>query len=540
MKPKKAQTDYMRLFVTATRLLISCSSRPRSIRAAALIASLVVFVFAFGAGAGAVLPPKFGGVLHVPVPDRMSRLDPALAAHKHEFMVIGAIYETLIEPGPGGTLRPVLLDGMPLTSDDNLKYYFKLREGIKFHDDSPLDAADVLHSFKQLVNNKHSPYSWIFSDVVGADQYRSGASRTIDGFIIKDPLRFEIELKREQPDLLNFLSFPAAAIIPTTDRMFEPPIGTGPFKYLDKTPHGDIILEAFKDHHRGRPYLDRLEFKLIRGERDRLISFKRGELEVCDVPAGGLTKEEQNMFQPPVISPVKWIYLLDVNPSYSALSTPEYRVSVSNAIDRKGIVKGILNGKAIVTEGLEGEGDDEGLRLEAQKQVYVPVDGKQAAPGEEPEMKEVTISFPLWYIEYMPEYEQIADKIKYDLGELGMQVAPEERTMPGLLQYPADDAPAFIMRSVPLLEDVPASVSELLYNSEYRSRNTAMSLRTAISANGEAAGAPAAAAVMLFAKRPSYVYQPHIYGIQSGIGGVPSFENAFIRKKYTDAEQLDN
>ncbi len=514
-----------------------------NIFSAAANATFVFMLIAFltaCAPASAMLPPKFGGTLKVPVPDRMSRLNPVLGVNKHEFMMLGCIYETLIAPGPGGTLRPVLLDTMPIASDDNMKYYFKLRSGIKFHDGSPLDVADVLHSFKQLVNNKHSAYSWIFSNVVGADDYRTGKSRTISGFIIKDSLRFEIVMKREQPDFIKYLSFPATAIIPTTDRLFEPPIGTGPFKYVDKTPQGDIILEAFKDHHEGRPYLDRIIFKLIRGERDRLIAFKRGELDVCDVPIGGLSKQEQSMFRTPVISPVKWAYMLDVNPTYTALSSPAFRISISNAIDRKGIVKGILDGKAVVTNGLEGPGDDEGVRLEASKQVFVPDEENAATADGEPAMKEVTVSFPLWYTEYIPEIKDVAEKIKSDLGKLGMRIVPENRTIPGLFQYPTDAAPAFILRSIPLLENVAESVSEPLYNKKYRSRNSAMSLRTSINTYGETADTPGAAVIMLFAKRPAYVYQPFIFGIQSGIGGAPSFENTYIRKRYTETEQLDN
>ena len=487
------------------------------------IALAAAAFFSLSRPARAYLPPHFGGALRVGIPGRVESFDPSLATENHEFAVVSCMFETLLAQGSGGTLVPVLLDELPATSEDGLKYYFKLKENVKFHDGTPLDSADVLHSFKVLAKKIRSPYAWILSDISGAETFRVGRSRTIDGFKITDHLRFEITLNGRNPDFLKYLSFPAASIIPTADRNFEPPVGTGPFIFFQKEPRGHITLRAHQEYRLGRPFVDSVEFTVIPDSRDRFMAFEAGDIHITRLPFAGLDIEDEKSFPGPATSIMKRLYFLDVNPAYPALRTPEARAAVSSAVDRSAIVRGYLNNTASVENNVD---------------PGAPVAAAPSGAG--------GASMELWYSNRYPVIERIAEKIAYDLGEYGIEVQPRPRTERGLSQYPLDTAPAIILRSLPLLFSLDETVGMVLFSDEYQTSHSAAALRLGLIGDGasETAALPHAAdvalAINLFSKRSSYLHSESVHGLEAGFYGQPRLGNVFIRGELSEVEMLDN
>ncbi|MFC1474703.1 ABC transporter substrate-binding protein [bacterium] len=480
--------------------------------------ALMAFAVVLGCAGAAhgYLPPKFGGTLKVAVPARISKIDPTMAVEDHVFMVAGCIFETLLTQGAGDSLVPVLLEGLPVASDDRLTYYFKLRVGVMFHDGTPLDSADVVHSFKKLISNRRSPYSWIFKDVAGLEEFRTGSSRSVEGIKISDPHRFEITLSKENRNFLKYLTFPAASIIPTADRDYEPPIGTGPFIFVNRNARGDIILSANSNYREGRPYLDSIEFRLIRNDRERTTEFIRGEIDVIDYPPGGMDIEVENLFDPPLVSPMKRMYFLELNPAFRSLGDPVSRATVSEIIDRTAIVRNILNGHGSVETNITS------------KEKKPPI--SNSISGE---------VLPLWFPDHMTELSKIAEKISYDLKTKGYNVLLRETSPRGILQYPADDAPAMILRSLPVLFACRESLEEPLYNREYKTRQTAAVIR--LGEPDEMEITPTRdTVIMLFSRRDAYMRQKKVHGLAPGPHGELEFENTFIRDYLSETEQLEN
>jgi ABC-type transport system substrate-binding protein len=475
-------------------------------RALIVCALMVACMLVRAAPARAYLPPKFGGTLNVAVPERAAKLDPTLLTQDFEIMIAGCIFNTLVAPGQSGGYTPVLLSELPEKSDDGLTYYFKLREDVKFHDGSILNSAAVLYTFKRLVKNRRSPYSWLLRDVEGAVEYQKDKLPTIIGFKITDPLRFEIRLKQAQPDFIKYLCFPALSILPMADRNFRPPVGTGPFKYEDSTSDG-ITLTANPDYFLGRPYVESVVFRPISDERNRMTEFKRGAVDVAEAPEGGLSRSENEMFGPAQQSLMKRFYFIDVNTNYAALYMPAQRMALSREIDRDGIVRVILSGYGTPMNNVPGFGDPRALR-------------KSAAAGPE---------LTIWYPRRMAALKLVANKLQQDFARAGVTAKPAGRTDSYMQDYASDNAPAFILRSLPELMGLQESVEKPLFAAGQSALTVAMARRIG-NYRDESAKPPFGASIWLFSIKPSYIYQKRVLGISQGPFGAPSLYSVFIRE----------
>jgi peptide/nickel transport system substrate-binding protein len=89
-----------------------------------------------------------GGVLRVTF-SWPTFIDPAVGSDFSSSTSLANIYDTLIFPNAKGGVDPWLAESWEI-SDDGLTYTFKLREGVKFHDGSELQASDVVYSFNRL------------------------------------------------------------------------------------------------------------------------------------------------------------------------------------------------------------------------------------------------------------------------------------------------------------------------------------------------------------------------------------------------------
>src|SRR5580693_3564791 len=122
-----------------------------------------VGAIAFGAAALAAAPGdeeagKRGGTLTYVIP---ADAPPSFDGHREgTFAMLHAtapFYSVLIRinpENPSSTTDFVcdLCTAMPQPTDDGKTYTFKIREGVKFHDGSPLTAADVAKSWEMIIH----------------------------------------------------------------------------------------------------------------------------------------------------------------------------------------------------------------------------------------------------------------------------------------------------------------------------------------------------------------------------------------------------
>jgi peptide/nickel transport system substrate-binding protein len=202
--------------------------------------------------------PKRGGILTFMIP---ADSPPSFDAHRETTFatVHGAapFYSVLIRINPDNPSSTTdfvcdLCTEMPKPTDGGKTYTFKIRPGVKFHDGTPLTAADVAASWEEIV---HPP-----EGIVSA---RESFYMMVDKVEAPDPATVVFRLKFATGAFLPALADPYTwiykkEIIDKDPRWYEKNImGSGPFKFAGYEAGQSIKGVRNPDYyHPGQPYLD--------------------------------------------------------------------------------------------------------------------------------------------------------------------------------------------------------------------------------------------------------------------------------------------
>ncbi|MBM3524187.1 MAG: ABC transporter substrate-binding protein [Alphaproteobacteria bacterium] len=177
-------------------------------------------------------------------------------------------------------------------SPDGLKYVFKLRAGVTWHDGKPFTSADAAFSILRLKAG-HPRGRATFANVDKAET--------------PDPLTLELTLSKPAPFLIVALGPSESPIVPK--HLFEgvdiatppgPPllIGTGPFILKEWTRGSHAVLERNPNYwDKPKPYLDRVVIRFMPDAAARAAAFEAGDVDLgssAPVPLADLPRFERD------------------------------------------------------------------------------------------------------------------------------------------------------------------------------------------------------------------------------------------------------
>jgi peptide/nickel transport system substrate-binding protein len=202
--------------------------------------------------------PKRGGTLIYMIP---ADAPPSFDGHRETtFATVHAaapFYSVLIRVNPDNPSSTTdfacdLCTAMPTPTDDGKTYTFKIREGVKFHDGTPLTSADVAATWEAIV---HPP-----EGIVSA---RDSHYVMVDKVEAPDPTTVVFRLKFATAAFLPALADPfnwiyEKAILDKNPRWYEKNImGSGPFRFAGYETGQSVKGVRNPDYYRpGQPYLD--------------------------------------------------------------------------------------------------------------------------------------------------------------------------------------------------------------------------------------------------------------------------------------------
>jgi peptide/nickel transport system substrate-binding protein len=282
------------------------------------------------------------GKLVVAMPSETDTLDPAKTANRYAHTLNCNMFESLYVRDSKAELVPALAEASEV-SKDGLTYTFKLRKGVKFHDGSPFTAEDVKFSLERILDTKGLMTTYL---------------RSIDKVEIVNDYEVIVRMKKPDGAFLKKLAF-AGWIIPKNtfmkvgDEAFaKKPIGTGPFKFVRRSINEYIELEANEDHWRWVPKIKSLTYRVIPEDAVRLASLQTGDVDlVTEMPPPLLDKINSIRGTKAISHPSGAIYWVVINVKDSPKESPwlnmKVRKALNHAVDKQGIIKGILNNQAI-------------------------------------------------------------------------------------------------------------------------------------------------------------------------------------------------
>ncbi|HZP77188.1 MAG TPA: ABC transporter substrate-binding protein [Pseudolabrys sp.] len=333
-----------------------------------------VLLAAIGSAQGA--GPKSGGILrfyHRETP-------PSLSIHEEATFSVNApamgIFNNLVlydQHKPQNSMDTIVpeLATKWAWDKDGTALTFTLREGVKWHDGKPFSSKDVKCTFDLLMGKAQDK----FRKNPRKDWYANVSDVTTNG-----DYEVTVHLKRPQPSILAMLASGYSPMYPchvSPAQMRTHPIGTGPYKFVEMKQNESIKLVKNPDYwKKGLPYLDGIEYTIIRDRATAKLAFVAGKIDVTfptEMTAANIKDiKDQDPTAVCEIAPINVNTNLIINRDAPPFNNLELRKAMALALDRKAFIDIIL----------QGHGDAGGTLLPPPEGVWgLPPDMLKTIPG---------------------------------------------------------------------------------------------------------------------------------------------------------------
>ena len=220
-------------------------------------------------------------------------------------------------------------------NEDGTELTFTLRQGVKWHDGMPFTARDVLCTVDLQLDKA--------KDKVRFNPRKSNF-KNLESVTADNDYQVTFHLKRPQPAFPMLLANGFAEITPchqTPDQMRQHPIGTGPFKFVEFKPNEHIKVARNPDYWKpDRPYLDGIEFTVIRDPATTVLAFISGKLDLAGGLSPSMVKDITSQMPDTICerTPGNVNRHLIINRDKPPFSNPELRRAMALSIDRQAFI----------------------------------------------------------------------------------------------------------------------------------------------------------------------------------------------------------
>ena len=273
---------------------------------------------------------------------RPAAVDPRYATDAYASRIGSLVFASLVLPSDTGGYEPYVARAWE--SPDDRTWVFHLRTDFSFHDGSPLEAADVVATYRSLL-----------APEMGSPRRAMLAQVSAIEAVAPDTVVFELS----RADA-SFLEAATLALLPlrlATMRNLAPTdlTGAGPYRIVSAGDDGSIRLSAYERFPLGAPSIPSIEIRVVGDAMMRALELRHGTVGFV-----------QNALDPDT---VEWmathaanlaIYrcassnfqYLGVNLEVPVLADVRVRRALAHAIDRESIVTHLMAGQALVADGL--------------------------------------------------------------------------------------------------------------------------------------------------------------------------------------------
>jgi len=314
----------------------------------------------FGAGAGWALlgAPTLsfaqaaggGSTLRVALDELPRQLDPLLYQTNPGYRTMLNIYDTLltVDYAGDGSLKPALAESW--TRVDGQTLDLVLRQGVLFHDGSPLTVDDVVFSFSfERMFDEASPgfgtAQQFLSTIKSVEAVDDKTIRVTSS--VTDPT-LELRLTAWGSQIVSKAAFEAAGGF---EGFAQKPVGTGPFSLVSLSPDS-VQLQAFPDYWGGKPDIETLTFVSSPELSSRIAGLASNDFDlIADVPADQFAAVTRDSNLEIVGGTVASLRVVKFDTRNEQLKDPRVRQALGLAIDRQAIVDALWAGQVSVPNG---------------------------------------------------------------------------------------------------------------------------------------------------------------------------------------------
>ena len=255
------------------------------------------------------------------------------------------VTETLMGIDYDMNLYPRLAAGIEQASPTTWRV--TLRDGLSFHDGSPVTAQAVVDAIAPISEEGHPGHNARVAKLLDL----AGMSADGDSVVV-------FETNSPNAAFPWTLSEPAIAILGAPSEAF-PINATGPFVFKEAVPEQLYRVEANDAYRLGAPGLEEVRVVVATNPATAALAFEAGEVDlVINYPETDFNRIQDTGAQG-FSAPTARLYFYTVNAKSGPMANPLIRQAVSYAIDRQGVVDAALSGVGGVPAGTvypEGKG----------------------------------------------------------------------------------------------------------------------------------------------------------------------------------------
>src|SRR5262245_17136696 len=279
--------------------------------------------------------PRRGGVLRAAIAADAPSLDPHQESTFATLQPVAPLYSTLLQVDPAS--YPNIIGDVAAewkVAPDGLTYTFKIRSDIRFHDGSPLTAADVKASYDKIVFPPE-----------GVRSIRQPSYAAIASVEAPDASTVVFKLKFPSASLLPNLASPWNVIYPKKYLDKDPNyfknnvVGSGPFKFKSYVRGSTFEAERNPDYFiKDRPYLDGYKFFVSTETSVRAAALRSGRawIEFRTMPLSEVEAIKKQLGDKVVVqdTPATGLFGVGINNTIKPFTDVRVRKALSLGIDR--------------------------------------------------------------------------------------------------------------------------------------------------------------------------------------------------------------
>lgn len=282
-------------------------------------------------------PTSNPNILVVGVASGPNHLDPRIGTDEVSARSAQLIFNNLMTWDARLRIVPELAER--LDNPEPTKYVVTLRRGVKFHDGHELTSADVVYTFRSLLDPAFiSP--------------RKGAYQAVKSIDAHD--RYTVVFTLTQP----FASFPVNLVFPIVpdgagSTFGARPVGTGPYRFVQYAVDDHLDLARFDDYYGGRPANDGIVIKIVPDSVMQGLELRNGTMDiVVDLTPDIVHQLGREPNLQVIESPGVDYQYVGLNLRDPILKDVRVRQALAYAIDRQAIVEHLRRGLAAPALGI--------------------------------------------------------------------------------------------------------------------------------------------------------------------------------------------
>ena len=267
--------------------------------------------------------------------DSIDTFNPLFTSSSSIYDAMQLIFEPLFSFDD--TLNPICALAESYTiSDDRTNLLIKVKQNIKWHDGTDFNAIDVLHTINLIRYNETNYTSQL---------------NCISAASCPDNYTVSVTFERAIPNPEAVLSFPIVQNDVSADNPADYiPIGTGPYKYYEKSTSNKIRLMVNEEWRESKPTITEINLNILKNKEEAADAFNASEIDIITsktmdlkstTPRGEITVQDYVSDK---------MVFLGINNSESVLSGVNTRKAISYLIDKEAIVTNEVFSRAAVAK----------------------------------------------------------------------------------------------------------------------------------------------------------------------------------------------